>query len=79
MMIEERLMNGDVLRILFADGVGFDTWVEKYANPPRVYFEGKALPMDELPAVLRSVDEYLNERGLKALWNGQIPAKPSEV
>ncbi|MHC4959605.1 MAG: hypothetical protein ACYTGN_14660 [Planctomycetota bacterium] len=51
MSIKERLLAGDILRILFADGVGFDVWAEKYANPPQVFFEGKPLPIDQLDEV----------------------------
>ena len=74
-MIRERLMQGDVLRIVFGDGVGFDTWVEKYANPPQVFFEGKALPIDQLDEVFGKIDAYLEQDGIKFLWNGQIPTK----
>ena len=73
-MIKERLMNGDVLRILFTDGVGFDVWAEKYANPPQVFFEGKPLPIDELDHVVEKCEAYIDEPGVKALWNGAIPS-----
>ena len=71
--LKERLWGGDMLRILFAEGVGFDVWVEKYANPPRVFFEGKALPIEELDDVVEKTTTYLQENGVKALWNGSIP------
>ena len=73
-MIKQRLMNGDVLRILFADGVGFDVWAEKYANPPQVFFEGKPLPIEQLDDVVVKCETYIAEQGVKALWNGSIPA-----
>ncbi len=74
-MIKRRLMSGDVLRILFADGVGFDVWAEKYANPPQVFFEGKALPIERLDDVLARIDGYLKESGVKFTWNGKVPSK----
>ncbi len=73
--IRDRLWAGDVLRILFADDVGFDVWVEKYGSPPQVFFEGKALPVDRFDHVLERVDEYLADRTVKFLWNGAIPTK----
>ena len=73
--IRERLVAGDVLRILFADGVGFDVWAEKYANPPRVYFEGRPQPIAQLDDVVARCEAYLAEDDVKALWNGVIPAR----
>ncbi len=73
--IRDRLWAGDVLRILFAEDVGFDVWVEKYASPPQVFFEGKALPVDRFEHVLTRVDEYLADRTVKFLWNGSIPTQ----
>jgi len=74
-MIRERLWNGDVLRILFAEDLGFDVWVEKYGNPPQVFFEGKALPIDRFEQVLASIDRYVEAEGVKLSWNGHIPSK----
>ncbi len=74
-MIRERLWNGDVLRILFAEDLGFDVWVEKYGNPPQVFFEGKALPIDRFEQVLESIQRYVEEQDVKLSWNGHIPSK----
>jgi hypothetical protein len=71
--VRERLWNGEALRVLFAEDVGFDVWVEKYGNPPRVYFEGRALPLEEFDAVVASVGRYLAEEGIRFVWNGRIP------
>jgi hypothetical protein len=79
MTLKERLLNGDVLRIMFAEGVGFDIWAEKYANPPKVFFEGKALPIERLDEVVAKCAAYLEEADIKALWNGTIPAKPEDA
>ena len=73
-MIRQRLLNGDVLRILFSDGVGFDVWAEKYANPPQVFFEGKPRPIADLDEVVGHCEKYLEDVGVKALWNGAIPS-----
>ncbi|MHC4136914.1 MAG: hypothetical protein ACYTDU_16440 [Planctomycetota bacterium] len=73
--LRERLWNGEALRILFSEGLGFDVWVEKYANPPRVFCEGQALPMERFDAVVQVVEDYLEQDGVRALWNGQIPTK----
>ena len=73
--IRERLWAGDVLRILFAEDLGFDVWVEKFANPPQVFFEGKALPIERFDHVLERVDQYFAESDVKFLWNGKIPSK----
>ena len=77
--VRERLWNGEVLRVLFAEEVGFDTWVEKYGNPPRVYFEGRARPVDEFDAVLEALGRYLDEDGIRFAWNGRIPDLPKPV
>jgi hypothetical protein len=45
--LKERLLNGDVLNIVFGDSLGFDVWVERDANPPRVYSEGRPFPIEE--------------------------------
>ena len=73
--VRERLWNGEILRILFAEDVGFDVWVEKYANPPRIYCEGRARPVAQFDAVLESVEAYLAQDGVRAVWNGSIPVK----
>ncbi|MGH7163277.1 MAG: hypothetical protein ACREID_07320 [Planctomycetota bacterium] len=74
-MIRERLWRGDVLRILFADGVGFDVWVEKFGNPPQVFFEGTARPMEEFDDVVAAAERYVRGGGVTVLWNGPIPTK----
>jgi hypothetical protein len=73
--IRERLWDGDVLRILFAGDLGFDVWVEKFANPPQIFFEGLALPIERFDHVVERVDEYLAEPDVTFLWNGKIPSK----
>jgi len=77
--LKERLLKGDILNIVFGDGLGFDVWVEKYANPPRVYSEGRPFPMEEFDEVLSRVEDQLAEDGVKAFWNGQIPVKRSDA
>lgn len=74
-MIRDRLMAGDVLRILFGDGVGFDVWVEKYANPPQLFFEGRPRPVEDLDEVVERIDAYLEESGVRSSWNGAVPAR----
>jgi hypothetical protein len=77
--LKERLLNGDVLNIVFGDSLGFDVWVERYANPPRVYSEGRPFPIEELDEVLERVENQLVDEGVKAFWNGQIPVKRSDA
>lgn len=77
-MIRDRLLRGDVLSLRFADGLGFDVWAEKYANPPRVYFEGRPLPLERLDDVVEKCGRYMEEEGVKVLWNGALPAKRPE-
>jgi len=72
--VRERLLRGDVLRILFGENVGFDVWVEKYANPPRVFFEGKPHPLDEFDTVLDRVNDYLSDETVRSRWTGTGPA-----
>ncbi|MHC4341153.1 MAG: hypothetical protein ACYSX0_13200 [Planctomycetota bacterium] len=79
MTLKERLLNGDVLNIVFGDSLGFDVWVERYANPPRVYSEGRPFPIEELDEVLERVENQLVDEGVKAFWNGQIPVKRSDA
>jgi hypothetical protein len=75
----ERLLRGDTLRLLFADGVGFDAWVEKYANPPRIYSEGRSWSLDELDTVVARLEAYGLEDGVRLEWNGAIPAKSAKA
>lgn len=77
--VRERLWNGDVLRVLFAEEVGFDVWVEKYGNPPRVYFEGRPRPVEEFEAVVARLAGYLKEDGIRFQWNGLVPDLPRPV
>ena len=65
--VRERLWNGEVLRIQFSGDVGFDVWVEKWANPPRVFCEGRARPLEELNAVLKDVEEYFEQDGVRVI------------
>lgn len=74
--VRERLVRGDVLRILFAEEVGFDVWVEKYGNPPQVYFEGRPRPIAEFDEVMAAVERYLEEEGVHFAWNARIPDIP---
>jgi len=76
MTVRDRLWNGETLRLDFADGLGFDTWVEKYGNPPRVFFEGRARPIGDFDDVVAAVERYLEtERDLRVSWNAPIPTK----
>ena len=57
--LRARLLDGEVIKVRFAEDLGFDVWVEKYANPPQVFFEGRPLPIERLDEVVERLDEYL--------------------
>ena len=73
--IRQRLWHGEVLRLLFSEGVGFDVWVEKYGNPPQCFFEGRPRPLDDLDDIVARIGEYLAQGDVKPMWNGHIPTK----
>jgi hypothetical protein len=73
--IRQRLWHGETLCLRFGEGVGFDVWVEKFGNPPQVFFEGRALPLDELDAVMARIADYLSKGEVRVSWNAEIPTK----
>lgn len=72
--IRQRLWHGETLCLRFGD-IGFDIWVEKYGNPPQVFFEGKARPIEDLDAVMERVAQYLTQGDVRVTWNAEIPTK----
>jgi hypothetical protein len=73
--IRQRLWHGETLCLRFGEGVGFDVWVEKYGSPPQVFFEGRALPIDDLDAVMTRIADYLSKGEVRVSWNAEIPTK----
>ncbi len=73
--IRQRLWHGETLCLRFGEGVGFDTWVEKFGNPPQLFFEGRARPIDDLDAVMARIADYLAQGEVRVSWNAEIPTK----
>ncbi|MHC4550673.1 MAG: hypothetical protein ACYTEZ_18080 [Planctomycetota bacterium] len=71
--LRQRLWDGEALRVLFGEDVGFDVWVERRADPPRVYAEGQAFPIGRFDEVVARVERYLEEDGVRVLWNAALP------
>jgi hypothetical protein len=49
--LTRRLLNGESLEVL-TDGGGYEVWVEPYANPAVVYYEGRIFPLQEVEQVI---------------------------
>jgi hypothetical protein len=54
--LKRRLLSGESLEVTTGGGL-YEVWVEPYANPPAVYYEGCILPIGELDAVIGSLLE----------------------
>lgn len=52
--LKRRLVAGDSLEI-FLGGGSYEVWVEPYANPPVVFYEGHATPYRELDRVIEAI------------------------
>jgi hypothetical protein len=55
--------------------VGLDVRVERHADPPRAYFQGRTPPLDRLDAVLPRIEAYLGPEGARSSRNGAFPAR----
>jgi len=67
--VRERLWRGETLSLRFAEGMGFDVWIEKYGNPPQIFFEGRPHPIDALDDVMAEVAAYLAQPDMRIQWN----------
>lgn len=62
-----RLLNGESLEVTTGGGQ-YEVWVEPYANPPVVYYEGRLFPIGELDAVIASLLENIARQEVRCRW-----------
>jgi hypothetical protein len=65
--LKRRLVAGESLEI-FTGGGSYEVWVEAYANPPVVFYEGRAVPYPELDQVLSAILIALQQGDVSCRW-----------
>ena len=65
--LKRRLLSGESLEVTTGGGL-YEVWVEPYANPPAVYYEGRVLPTGELDAVIGSLLEDIARHEVRCRW-----------
>ena len=65
--LKRRLLSGESLEVTTGGGQ-YEVWVEPYANPPVVYYEGRILPIGELDAVIGSLLEDVARQEVQCRW-----------
>jgi hypothetical protein len=64
--LRRRLAAGESLEVCIGGG-SYEVWAEPYANPPVVFYEGRARPYGELEAVIEAL--------LAALQSGEVSCR----
>jgi hypothetical protein len=64
--LRRRLAAGESLEICTGGG-SYELWVEPYANPPVVFYEGHSIPYNRLEKVVSMI--------LTALQHGEVPCR----
>jgi hypothetical protein len=65
--IKRRLLNGESLEVTLGGGQ-YEIWVEPYANPPAVYYEGRRLAVDALDEVIGSLLADIDRHEISCRW-----------
>jgi hypothetical protein len=65
--VRHRLTAGESLEISTGGG-SYEVWVEPYANPAAVFYEGKALPYTALEDVIDLILEALEQDQVTCRW-----------
>jgi hypothetical protein len=62
-----RLLSGESLEVATGGGQ-YEVWVERFANPPVVYYEGRLFPLKELDRVISSLREDIARQEVRCRW-----------
>ena len=65
--LKRRLMNGESLEVTMGAGQ-YEVWVEPYANPPLVYYEGRSLSIGDLDEVIGSLLADVARQEVRCRW-----------
>jgi hypothetical protein len=61
--LKRRLTSGESVEV-FTGGGSYEVWTEPYANPPMVFFEGRAMPYGDFERVIGAI--------LSAVGKGEV-------
>jgi hypothetical protein len=65
--LRRRLAAGQSLEIVTGGG-SYEVWAEPYANPPVVFYEGRAIPYKELEDVIGVILAALQQGTVSCRW-----------
>jgi hypothetical protein len=65
--LRHRLAAGESLEIVTGGG-SYEVWAEPYANPPVVFYEGRAIPYGELEDVIGIILTALQQGAVSCRW-----------
>ena len=65
--LKRRLLDGESLEVTMGGGQ-YEIWVEPYANPPVLYYEGRSAPLGELDAVIGSLLADVDRQEVRCRW-----------
>ena len=65
--LKRGLLNGDSLEVTMGGGQ-YEVWVEPYANPPIVYYEGRSISIGDLDEVIGSLLEDIARQEVRCRW-----------
>jgi hypothetical protein len=65
--LTRRLLNGESLEVTTGGGQ-YEVWVEPYANPPVVYYEGRIFPLGELGGIIGTLLADITRQEVRCRW-----------
>jgi hypothetical protein len=65
--LTRRLLDGESLEVTTGGGQ-YEVWVEPYANPPVVYYEGQSFPLNELDEVISTLLAEMTRQEVRCRW-----------
>ena len=63
----KRLRQGDYLEVSTGGGV-FEVWAEPYGNPPAIFFEGEAYPIEKVPEIAEQILGRVRAGEIRCHW-----------
>ncbi len=65
--LKRRLLHGESLEVTMGGGQ-YEVWVEPYANPPVVYYEGRSFSLGNLDEVIGSLLADIDRQEVRCRW-----------